>query len=931
MRFRIPLFLTASITLLSIAVGLLTGPESLLSGAGMAEIGRAAWQHARLRDPATGRIPEAIRRRELSFASELPKRPAPFLGRAAQGSSMEWMHRGPFNIGGRTRALGIDATGEDTIIAGGVSGGLWRSSDRGMTWVKTTLPHQLPSVSCLVQDTRPGKSHIWYAGSGEIIGGSASAPGAYYLGDGVFKSEDNGRSWQSLVSTASNTPQTYDRPTDFIWSIVIDPTASDTDKVYIATAGSIHRSTDGGASWRTVLISSPQAFFCDLDVTSDGVFYATFSWQALSGGGAGRRGVYRSSDGARWTWIGPSFLPDSTRRIVGAIAPSDERVVYFIVETPHAGKAGRNFQGDSVWASLWKYTYDSGDGSGTGGRWQDLSDNLPSFGGSFGDFNPQFSYDLHVAVHPENSTIVLIGGTNLYRSTDGFATPDNVDWIGGYRNIPIDNKVIIPLSYPNHHPDQHSALFSKNNPSVVYTASDGGVHRTQDFLADSVSWESLNTGYLTSQFYTVAYAVTTAGHPFLLGGMQDNGTWSTASSDPTAPWIERGTGDGSFCAVADSARVLYVSKQNGKTYRVLLDADGSMTGFARIDPSQGKGYRFINPFVVGPNNSNVLFLLGGRYLWRNTDASAIPLGNTDSVPTNWSVVDSSSDGADLSAVAISASTPGYHVWYGTENGRVHRVDDAMSAQPTSRDMTGASFPRDAYVNCIAVDPSNADRVALVFSNYSVVSIFLTTDGGETWSPIAGNLEQNPNGSGNGPSCRWFSFVRQTGGTMYLVGTSTGLYSTTRLDGPDTMWEQEGPTSIGNVPVDMMAVSPDGYSIAVATHGFGVFTAALPTLDVEWTGREPMGGMYLGEPEPNPTRGSVVLRWRLQRATEKLRIGLYDVTGRRVLDIDRGVEPAGEGSARLPVTGTSWGLPSGRYYIRLESDDAMVSRELRIIQ
>lgn len=167
--------------------------------------------------------------------------------------------------------------------------------------------------------------------------------------------------------------------------------------------------------------------------------------------------------------------------------------------------------------------------------------------------------------------------------------------------------------------------------------------------------------------------------------------------------------------------------------------------------------------------------------------------------------------------------------------------------------------------------------------------------------------------------------------MYLVGTSTGIYSTTKLDGSNTVWEQEGPTSIGNVPVDMMAISPDGYSIAVATHGFGVFTAVLPTLDVEWTAREPMGGIHLGEPEPNPTRGSVVLRWRLQRATEKLRIGLYDVTGRRVLDVDRGVEPAGEGIARLPATGTSWGLPSGRYYIRLESDDAMVSRELRIIQ
>src|SRR5205085_2277462 len=103
-----------------------------------------------------------------------------------------WQWRGPYNIGGRTLALAADIAGEDTLLAGGVSGGLWRSTNGGTSWTRTTTLSQLPSVSSIVQDVRPGKTNNWYYGTGELVGASPSAGGAYYDGDGIFKSTDNG-------------------------------------------------------------------------------------------------------------------------------------------------------------------------------------------------------------------------------------------------------------------------------------------------------------------------------------------------------------------------------------------------------------------------------------------------------------------------------------------------------------------------------------------------------------------------------------------------------------------------------------------------------------------------------------------------------------------------------------------------------------------
>ena len=138
----------------------------------------------------------------------------------------------------------MDVLNEDILFAGGASGGMFRSVDGGLSWTMTTSPNQLHNVTCVSQDIRNGKENIWYFGSGELSGSSASAPEAYYQGNGIYKSIDGGLSWDSLPVTATNT-NGFDSDFDFIWNIETDPSNDTLDVIYAAVYSAIYKSEDG--------------------------------------------------------------------------------------------------------------------------------------------------------------------------------------------------------------------------------------------------------------------------------------------------------------------------------------------------------------------------------------------------------------------------------------------------------------------------------------------------------------------------------------------------------------------------------------------------------------------------------------------------------------------------------------------------------------
>lgn len=805
------------LTLLSLAAIVALGAACSSTGGGDAATalqGRKDYVYQKYRNPLSGRIPDDVRAMEMAFAQSMPGA----IGKAAEGLlNGSFSSIGPWNVGGRTRAFVLDIRNESTIVAAGVSGGIWRSTDAGTTWTKATRPTDIHSITCIAQDPRPGNYDTWYAVTGEAWGNSAQISG-----NGVWKSTDGGRNWQPLPSTVSplaNASGAF----AYAWRVAVHPL---TGHVYVATSSfGIQRSTDGGATWQAVLGNAN--FWADVAITPSGVLYAGLSSFTTTGSASTVSGVFRSLDGQAWTNVSPADLPRSLNRVVLGLVPSDENQLYVIAETPNTGTKGLFRLRDRTveeWHSLWKYTYRSGNGSGEGGQWDNRSANIPLFGGRSGDFISQGGYDLIVHVSPLDPNFVVIGGTNLYRSTDGFTSTSRTQWIGGY-GFPTPAE-LFPL-YPNHHPDQHNFVYLPSDPTKAYSIHDGGISFTDDLLADTVRWASRNNGYVTTQFYAIA-APELAGDTRVAGGTQDNGTYMTSASTERDIWVRRLGGDGSYCAFADSGRVLVASSQNARIRRIVFNNEGQEIGRGRIDPIGGRGYLFINPFALDPNNGNVMYLAGGSILWRNRNLAEIPLGTDDSTSVNWdSLTSTRQPNAQISAIGVSTK-PAHVVYFGTTAGRLFRIANGLAESVEPVNVTGTGFATGGFISSIAVDPRDADHVVVAFSNYGVESVFATSDGGATWQNISGNLEVPTSQGRSGPAVNSVAILPRGDTALYVAGTSAGLYYSVQLNGNSTVWNHASADFIGVVPVDMVLARPSDSLLIVGTHGRGIFTGRIAT-------------------------------------------------------------------------------------------------------
>jgi len=771
-------------------------------------IERYNYELNRLKNPYTNEIPKGIRSAEVTFSSkiglgELSKKALSNSSVSAKSASYyNWKNRGPFNVGGRTRALAIDRTNENVILAGGVSGGLWRSENSGATWDKVTRNYQSPSITTIIQDPRPSNSYTWYYASGERIGNSASS-GSFYTGSGVYKSQDGGRTFELLNATADGTVTSIS-PFDIVNSIAVNPINGD---LYVATFNGLHRSQDGGNSFTEVLAGGFDNRV-EVNIASTGQIYATIEYDGIP-----NAGFFTSFDGDNWINITPTnFIPFFGRTIVG-IDPSNEDTVYFF---------SHNLNGNS---QLNRY-------DASNGTWVDLSANLPfSIGGSVGDLNLQTGYNMVIKVHPADSNIVFVGGTNLYRSTDGFTSLVGQEgWIAGYS--PLNNVSL----YSNQHPDQHELVFYPSNPNKVLSGNDGGVYLAEDITEDTgtvepVTWTSLNNGYITTQPYHVAFDPE-PNTDDLVAGFQDNGTWFTNSTDSDAIWEEDFGGDGTYSAIADGGRTRYVSSQNGNVYRFNFDENGNFSSFSRVRPAGASDFSFVNPYILDSNNDNIMYMPIGTNIWRNSNLDEIPIFSNANATENWTNLTNSqtNDGSTITALNVSKYPVANTLYYGTNSGQVYKMVNANIDSQVVVELTEGKGLPSGYVNDINIDASNNDRVIVSYSNYGIQSIFLTEDGGETWTNISGNLEENPDGSGNGPSVRATAFLGSKGengsrAQIIYTATSTGLYSTDYLNGQNTVWRREDNT-IGNAVIDEVATRKDGF-VAVAAHGNGLFSARFP--------------------------------------------------------------------------------------------------------
>ncbi len=880
-------------------------PGAMEEGYGVNPSSRRYFEYLRHRDPSTGEIPRDMHLRVREYTSRLPHK--------EYDRSLNWIQRGPINKGGRSRALALDIQDENIILAGSVSGGMWRSANGGQTWTKTTAPSQIHTTSCVIQDIRPGHEDTWYMGTGEEFYGIVSGTSfvSLYSGDGIFKSTDNGQSWQQLTSTASGTPQNVmqNGSYDFIWNMAIDYSNLEQDEVYASVYNGIIRSVDGGETWSQVLgFTAAASQYVDVVVNEDGVVYAYMSF----GNGANPRGVYRSPDGINWTEITPDGWYDQQRGVM-CFNPMNANEMFLIAEMDNSVT--------TVDHVLYKYTYVSGDGTGSGGIWENRSANLPDTpcvlqigtNFDFATWRSQNGFDLCITHHPTQEAL-YIGGINIHRSTSAFQLDDE-DWIGGYRcNIEQPTN----YSYPNHHSDQHVMVFSRVNPNVMWSANDGGIYRTDDALADSVAWIPLNHGYLTTQFYTVAMEQGHATSDFVFGGMQDNGTWITHTTDTQADWKEVHADDGAYCALPEGRDFILTSSQLGRIYKKTINDQGQLTNTERIDPTSGPSYLFINPFILDSQTHDDIWMAGNRTIWHLPAVSSIEvtgdyinkleLGIWDNVSE--SIIPVSAGPITTLDQSIIDNTK---LFYASSNGRAWMLD-SIFVDPVRTEITSDLWPNNAYASCISVNDLNTDELMISFANYNVNSIFHSLDQGETWVDVSGNLEENPNGTGAGPAVYWVEIYPSTP-QIYFAATSAGLYSTSLLDGMNTLWEMEGAETIGNIVVNMIKARPFDGKIAIGTHANGIFTSSLPPVEAASVSNVSIFSSDV-KVFPNPFNDQV--SWNFTTKKDLLiQLDVFDLQGRKVHTENLAKSRAGAQNLNWRPTRE---LPKGTYLYKLSVGD-----------
>ena len=266
---------------------------------------------------------------------------------------------GPASVGGRTRAIHIDPLNPDRILAGGVSGGMWLSEDRGVNWSVLNDNASNLSVSSITHN--PLNPQIIYYSTGEVRGGGG-------LGEGIFKSTNNGQSFEVLPASLEIDEFRY------CWKITHSLT--DNNTLYVGTYRGLFRTTDGGDSWTSVLNIQGKAANDVLTFNNGSVMAAIEEV-----------GLFISPNGAEGTFsqIDPAIFPNEFSRIKIAYCSSQQNFVYamFAVDLSNANPPK---------------IYRSTD---FGASWEKKS--TPPISGT------QRKYNMMLGVHPNNPSKVMMG------------------------------------------------------------------------------------------------------------------------------------------------------------------------------------------------------------------------------------------------------------------------------------------------------------------------------------------------------------------------------------------------------------------------------------------------------------------------------------------------------------------------------------------
>jgi photosystem II stability/assembly factor-like uncharacterized protein len=716
--------------------------------------------HPRSKNPATNSLADAWRQvQQMKYdprawpGAALPKSSGrnPLVA-TLNTNNWEWL--GPGNIGGRTRSIVIHPTQPGTIWVGGVGGGVWKSTNNAASFFPCDDWMGNLGVSCMALDQI--NPNVLYAGTGEGFGNADAIPG-----EGVFKSYDGGSSWIQLNNFELNN---YN-----INRLVISP--NNNRLILGATSEGIVRSTDAGTNW-----NAPYLYGGILDVA----FNPTNGLQCVAAGlNFGLFAALYSTNGGS-TWATASGVA-TNGRIELAYAPSNPRIVYASQDTNYG--------------TLWIST--------NGGVTYTLRNTGSNYLGSQG------YYANCIWVDPTSPSNLVVGGLDLWRSTDGGATLTKIsDWAANENN----NATV--SVHADHHVIVSAPGFDGMNNTTVYFGNDGGLYCATNIytVITNVGWLNLNHNLGITQPYGIAANPTTFT---TIIGSQDTGSTLWTPTNGTS-WSIWGYGDGGFCAADPTdpnyfyGEYLYLQiyrSTNGTMsqsyiYGGIADA-GTLAGYDDDDPDAPHNANGIAPFVLDPNNPNTM-LAGGSNLWRSTNIKA-PAPTWTCITTN-----NPNPRLDLKAISAIAVTPGNSdiIWIGYSDGVVYQSSNGTGAFPKwTRKGPGA------LNECtgLAIDPNDGNTVYACFSGFGAGSLYRTTDGGTTWTNLSAGLTAGALHS---------VVVAPFNSSYVYVGSDLGVFGSAD-QGVTWSLANEGPA---NVQVLSLAWARN-YLLA-ATHGRGAYRIAL---------------------------------------------------------------------------------------------------------
>lgn len=704
------------------------------------------------KDPATNTVPRERLLLAHKYINDLQSQ-ASSSKIAGAIPGVNWQERGPNNCGGRTRTIMVDPNDptKKTVWSAGVAGGLWKTTDINLSSpIWVSQNDFFSSLAITSICYAPNNTQVFYFGTGE---GYFNAD--FQRGNGIWKSTDGGSTWNQLASTNANANFYY------VNRMVVHSSGD----IYVATNSGIFRSQNGGTTWTSVLSTvsgSVTNNFSDVEVGADDQI-----WASTRTSGA----VYKSSSGNSGTWVklntGTNGFPATgATRIDIALAPSNANVCYAFV-----AQSGVNF-------------YKTSDG---GTNWTLLTKPVDADAGIGNDITrTQFWYDMSIAVDPTNDAVVFVGGVDLFKSTNSGSTWQQIShWYGGF-------------GFQDVHADQHIAIFEPGNSSVIYFGNDGGIWQSKNATALIPTITSKHDNYNVTQFYHCAIHPT-AYTNYFLAGAQDNGSHQFTQGG-IGPTSEVSGGDGCFVHIdQNEPQYQFTSYVYSNYYR---STDGGAS-FATLTSNNSGS--FVNPSDYDNTSNNFYASYSAGSYSRVLNAPVLS--------TLSSVAIASFNSGNVTTLTCSQNTAD-RVFFGINNGRIVRVDNANTATPTETYInSGAGMPASS-VSGIAVENGNDNHLLVTYSSYGVNSVWETTNGGTNWTSVEGNIPDMP------VRCALFN---PNNNQQALIGTELGVWSTDLLNGGATNWAPSN-SGLANTRVTQLQIRTSDKLVIASTHGRGLFSS-----------------------------------------------------------------------------------------------------------